>query len=45
MKATTVETKKTGTARYEDFLEPDVNEGSPRAVTVAIFHKERLKIC
>jgi len=28
MKAITVEPKKPGTARYEDFPEPDVHEGS-----------------
>ncbi len=28
MKAITVEPKKPGTARYEDFPEPEVSEGS-----------------
>ena len=38
MKAITVEPKKAGSARYEDFPEPDVDEGRARAVIVAIFH-------
>ena len=38
MKAITVEPKKAGSARYEDFPEPDVDEGPARAVIVAIFH-------
>jgi len=36
MKAITVEPKKIGTARYEDFPEPDVNEGSVLVEAVAV---------
>jgi len=36
MKAITVEPKKPGTARYEDFPEPDVHEGSVLVEAVAV---------
>jgi threonine dehydrogenase-like Zn-dependent dehydrogenase len=36
MKAITVEPKKPGSARYEDFPEPDVNEGSVLVEAVAV---------
>ena len=36
MKAITVEPKKPGTARYEDFPEPDVSEGSVLVEAVAV---------
>jgi threonine dehydrogenase-like Zn-dependent dehydrogenase len=36
MKAITVEPKKTGTARYEDFPEPDVSEGSVLVEAIAV---------
>jgi threonine dehydrogenase-like Zn-dependent dehydrogenase len=36
MKAITVEPKKPGTARYEDFPEPDVNEGSALVEAIAV---------
>ena len=36
MKAITVEPKKPGTARYEDFLEPDESEGSVLVEAVAV---------
>ena len=36
MKAITVEPKKSGTARYEDFPEPDVREGSVLVEAVAV---------
>ena len=36
MKAITVEPKKTGTARYEDFPEPDINEGSVLVEAIAV---------
>jgi len=36
MKAITVEPKKTGTARYEEFPEPDVREGSVLVEAVAV---------
>jgi len=36
MKAITVEPKKPGTARYEDFPEPDLNEGSVLVEAVAV---------
>jgi threonine dehydrogenase-like Zn-dependent dehydrogenase len=36
MKAITVEPKKPGTARYEDFPEPDVHEGSVLMEAVAV---------
>ena len=36
MKAITVEPKKPGTARYEDFPEPDEREGSMLVEAVAV---------
>ena len=36
MKAITVEPKKPGTARYEDFPEPDINEGSVLVEAIAV---------
>ena len=42
MKAITVEPKKTGSARYEDFSEPDVNDRQDRVVIVAVLNQERI---
>ena len=36
MKAITVEPKKSGTALYEDFPEPDINEGSVLVEAIAV---------